>query len=225
MRQNREVSYPILKFALTKEFGYLESEHDIILKISLRKQQYKESYDDFHSSIISMNLRLQSPLPDYTLLDIIKRNIQPNLRFLLFSSDSKSLNDFRDLARKAEKVLRDNKSFAPGAGQIRNVSEVNLIDNEISCPEIIDPQLKAFKFQRNNVKIDFSNIKCWNCLAYGHSYIYCGKEINKPFCFKCGQKGFLTPSCPNGHNFQGNQQTGEVVTGDTRPPDQSPSQN
>ena len=45
-RQTRNVTYPLLRHALTKEFGHLESDHDILLKMSNRKQQHKESYDD-----------------------------------------------------------------------------------------------------------------------------------------------------------------------------------
>ncbi|TMW47671.1 hypothetical protein DOY81_007251, partial [Sarcophaga bullata] len=55
MKQTREVSYSILKLALTRKFGVPESEHDVILKLSLRRQHYKESCDDFHSSVLAMN--------------------------------------------------------------------------------------------------------------------------------------------------------------------------
>ncbi|KAI8119349.1 hypothetical protein CVS40_9139 [Lucilia cuprina] len=48
-KQNRNVTYPLLRQALTKEFGHLESDHDIILKISLRKQQFKD-FSEFASS-------------------------------------------------------------------------------------------------------------------------------------------------------------------------------
>ena len=75
MKQNRQISYSILKHALTIEFGVPESEHNVFLKIFLCKQHYKKSYDDLHKAVVAMNMRLQNPLPDYTLLNIIKRNI------------------------------------------------------------------------------------------------------------------------------------------------------
>ncbi|GBP06340.1 Transposon Tf2-6 polyprotein [Eumeta japonica] len=108
-RNREEISFPSLRHALTKEFGHLESDHEILLKISLRKQQQKETYDDFHSSIVTMNLRLRNPLPDTTLMDIIKRNLNSGLRFLLFSTGARDLDEFRDQARRAEKVIWESK--------------------------------------------------------------------------------------------------------------------
>lgn len=226
MKQNRNVTYPILRDALNKEFDHFETEHDILLKLSSRKQQHKESYDDFHSTLVSLNLRLKNPLPDSTLVDIIKRNLQPSLRFLVFSSETKTLNDFRDVARKAERVLRDNKNLPSYSGSTRSVNEVatsNEIDLDVS--DTLDPQLEAFKISNRTNKYDYSNINCWNCLSKGHSYIYCDKDISERFCFKCGQKGVLTPSCPNKHPFQGNKRLGEMATGDFRPTRTTPSSN
>ncbi|KAI8116854.1 hypothetical protein CVS40_11144 [Lucilia cuprina] len=225
MKQNHNVTYSVIRYALTKEFGYLESEHDILLKISLRKQLHKESYDDFHTAIVSMNSRLQSPLPDSTVIDIIKRNLQANFRFLLFSSESKTLNDFRDIAQKAEKVLRDNKTFAPNSMPLRNVNEIEASESDVDESDISDPQLDALQMSKRSSKYDYSNIKCWNCLSYGHSYIYCDKAIIDQFCFKCGQKGVLTPTCPNRHMVQGNKTMGEMATGDFRPSRKTPSSN
>lgn len=93
-------TYPLLKYALTKEFGKLENDYDIILKISMRKQNAKESYDDFHSAIVSMNTRLKEPIAERSLIDIVKRNMNVNLKFMLFNSQPRTLDEVRDLARK-----------------------------------------------------------------------------------------------------------------------------
>lgn len=220
-KQNKNVTYPLLRHAITKEFGRLESDHDILLKMSLYKQQYKEPYDDFHCKIVSMNLRLQNPLPDVTLIDILKKNLNPNLRFLLFNAETRDINQFRDTARKAEKVIRDTK-FQNPSGLSRNVSEIEVFSSESLDSDPSDPQIEAIGFTSRKPKYDYSNIQCWNCSLFGHSYIYCSLEIKKPFCFKCGNKGVLTPKCPNNHN-QGNKQMGEVATGDTRPSQRTPS--
>ena len=215
-----------MRNALIKEFGHLESDHEVLLKISLRKQQFKETYDDFHSSVVAMNSRLQNPLPDVTLIDIMKRNLNPNLRFLMFNSDPRDINDFRDIARKAEKVLRETKfQTSNNIGTCRNINEIDTLLPEVGDSEYLDPQVEALKLPIKKVNHDYSGIKCWNCLEFGHSYIYCSEEIKKPFCFKCGQKGTLTTKCPNNHPFQGNRKVGEMATGDTRPLPQTPSLN
>lgn len=223
MRQNTNITYSVLHDALIREFGRLESDQEIILKISLRKQQYKETYDEFHTSIVNMNMRLRNPLPDSSIIDILKRNLNQNLRFLLFNAEGRDLNAFRDVARKAEKVLRDTKFPSQNNPPVRNISEINTLSQDITDPEIIDPQIEAIQFNNRKVRYDYSGIQCWNCMDYGHSYIYCSHEIKRPFCFKCGQKDTLTPKCPNKHSFQGNRNVGEVATGDLRPPSQTPS--
>lgn len=224
-RQNRNITYAFLRNALIKEFEHSESDHEVLLKISLRKQQFKETYDDFHASVVAMNLRLQNPLPDVTLIDIMKRNLNPNLRFLMFNSDSRDINDFRDIARKAEKVLRETKLQTSNIVTSRNINEIDTLLPEVCGSEYVDPQVEALKLPNKKFNHDYSGIKCWNCLEFGHSYIYCSEEIKKPFCFKCGQKGTLTPKCPNKHSFLGNRKVGEMATGDTRPHPQTPGLN
>ncbi|KAI8116061.1 hypothetical protein CVS40_11803 [Lucilia cuprina] len=221
-KQNSNVSYVSLRQAIIKEFGHLESDHDILLKITTRKQQMKESYDDFHTNIISMNARLRNPMSELTLIDIMKKNLSPNLKFLLFNSSPKSLDDLREIARNAEIILRDNKFYSPYFVSTRNISEIEPNPNDSDEVDSSDPQIEAIQFSKRISKPDYSGIKCWNCLKLGHSYIYCSEEIRSPFCFKCGQKGVLTPKCPNNH-LQGNRKTGELAAGDTCLPYQTPS--
>ena len=73
MRQHQQYNFSFLKEALTKEFGRLETDNDVKMRISLRKQGAKESYDDFHNSLVSMNSRLSDPFSQATLISIIKK--------------------------------------------------------------------------------------------------------------------------------------------------------
>lgn len=113
IKQYPRATYSQLKTALTREFGTLESDHEVILRISTRRQHSKESYDDFHSTIVQMNQRLRSPMSDIALIEIIKKNVNPDLKIMLFISEPRDLGGLRDLARKAEKVIHENKSSNP----------------------------------------------------------------------------------------------------------------
>lgn len=221
-KQNRNASYPELKFALTKEFGSLESDHDIILKISSRKQTLKESYDDFHSSVITMNSRLTDPMAERSLIEIMKRNVNANLKVLLFNSQPRTLNDLRDMARKGEEVLRESKLHLVYSSA-KQVNELHREEDDVSDNEIDDPQVEALQLPKRYSKPDYSKIQCWNCSDYGHSYIYCMDEARNVFCYKCGLKGVLTPNCPNKH--QGNLRNREMSTGSSRANYQKPGQN
>lgn len=207
IKQNPTANFPFFKYSISKRFGSLESDHDVVVKISLRKQGPRELYDDFHTAIVTMNSRLGEPIADRKLIDIIKGNLTPNLKYMLFNSESNNLETFRQTARNAEKLLHDNKNMTPFSSN-RNVNE---IDNFIDESEN-DPQIEALRIDRR--QIDYSKLKCWNCSKSGHSYLYCPVRIETPFCFKCGQPGVLTPDCPKQH--MGNYKKSELLTGDPR---------
>lgn len=209
IKQNPTANYPFLKFSITKEFGTLEKDHDVVIRMSLKKQGPRESYDEFHSAIVAMNSRLGNPMTDTQLIDILKKNLNPGLRYILFNSNHTNLEDFREAARKAEKLLWENKNQYPLLPSQRHVNEIKL-DEGINKSDN-DPQIEALQLKR---KTDYSRILCWNCTSYGHSYIYCPEEKRNLFCFKCGEKGVTTPKCPNKH--MENSKPSEFTIGDTR---------
>lgn len=72
IKQNNDPTYSLLEYSLSQEFGSLETDHDVLLRIHVRKQQQKESYDDFYSLVVSMNSRMKDPIPERRLIDILK---------------------------------------------------------------------------------------------------------------------------------------------------------
>lgn len=219
-RQNPDLTYPTLKIAMTREFGTLESDHEVILRISTRRQHAKESFDDYHAVVVHMNQRLKTPMTDSSMIEIMKKNVYPDLRTMLFISDPKDLGELRDLARKAEKVLQENRSqMTHAAPRARQVNEIRVESDSEEYEEETDPQVEALRVTR--LRNDYSGIKCWNCLQMGHSYIYCPDEPRHTFCFKCGQRGVTTPKCDNSHSE--NRRRSERLTGDPRSVSQIPS--
>lgn len=215
VKQNKDYTYPYLCYAITKEFGNLESDHEVLMRISLRKQHAKESYDEFHASLVGMNLRMQDPITERSLIKIIKSNVNPSLKMMLFASEPKTLEDLRDVARKAERLIRENKSQTGISGPSKHINEIDIASEKEDNSDLdIDPQVEAFSLPRSSHKADYSKIKCWNCLNFGHSYIYCPDEKRNVFCFKCGQPGVVTTKCPNSH--LGNYNRNEKATGDSR---------
>lgn len=80
MRKNPNATFSGLRHAIIKEFGLLETDHDIIFRMHSRRQQLKETYDSLHTAIVSMNLRLENPLPDHKIIDILKKNSNERLK-------------------------------------------------------------------------------------------------------------------------------------------------
>lgn len=222
IKLNRNSSYPVLKSSITKEFGNLETDHEVLIRISTRKQLAKESYDDFHTIVVSMNSRMREPIAEKTLIDILKRNVHTNLKFMLFNTEPKTLHELRDHARNAEKVLCETKVALPHVNSTRQINEIEaVVDEDVDIDLEVDPQIDAIQIPRRFSKPDYSKIKCWNCLALGHSYIYCPEDTRNLFCFKCGQRGVNTTKCSNPH--LGNRTRSEMATGDSRSKVQTPS--
>lgn len=220
VKQHPESSFSNLKQSLKNEFGSLETDHEVLLRISSRKQQAKESYDDFHDKIVAMNCRMKEPIADMTLIDILKRNVNGNLKIMLFNTNPKNLHDLRDLARNAEKLLQEGKLNVSLSSVNRQINEIDMSPNEDVDTDVeFDPQIEAMQLTRR--KPDYSKIKCWNCLLLGHSYIYCPDDTRHLFCFKCGQRGVNTTKCINPH--PGNRNRSEMATGDSRSKSHTPS--
>lgn len=215
IKQNADPTYSFLKFSISREFGTLESDDEILINIHKRKQQQKESYDSFHSTIVAMNSRMRDPLVEAKLIGILKRNVHSNLRIMLFNTDPRSLHSLRDLARDAEKVINENRTSFLENKHSRHVNEIetnSVVENLSDCES--DPQIEALQFSGRTSKPDYSKIKCWNCLSLGHSYIYCPEETRTVFGYKCGERGVVTPKCKNIH--QGTKKRSEMATGDSR---------
>ena len=154
-----------------------------------------------------------------SLIEIIKKNVNPEIKVLLFISDPKDLGELRLLARKAEKLLLENKSNS--VLRTRQVNEISINTIPDESDQELDPQVEAIQFSRRSTNFDYSKIKCWNCLSFGHSYIYCPEETRHIFCYKCGERGVVTTKCKNSH--LGNRKRSEMATGDSRSQTLTPS--
>ncbi|GBP16028.1 hypothetical protein EVAR_101033_1 [Eumeta japonica] len=173
VKQNENPTYAFLSYAISQEFGATESDDDLLLSLHKRKQQPKESYDNFHSALVSINSRMKEPLPDHKLIKILKKNAQSNLRIMLFNTDPRSLYSLRNLARDAEKVIAENRSDNK---PLRCVNEIDAESADDASEFETDPQVCALNLNRRSLKPDFSKIRCWNCQSMGHSYIYCPED-------------------------------------------------
>ncbi|XP_075160303.1 uncharacterized protein LOC142233307 [Haematobia irritans] len=215
IRQHPRSTFDQLKNALNKEFGSLESDNEVKLRISTRRQHNKESYDDYHTAIMQMNQRLRCPLSDSTLIEIMRENVNSELRLMLFGLDFGDVDELREIARRAERIIKENKS---PSNQIttrqRHINELRFEDPTDESEGENDPQIEVLKINKPNNKNDYSRIKCWNCLNMGHSFIYCPETVRHVFCYKCGERNVTTLQCSNAH--KGNLRRSEMATGDSR---------
>lgn len=112
-----------------------------------RKQTPRESYDDFHSAILAMNSRMNS------LVNIIRKNVIPELQVMLFNSETNDLHTLRDVASNAVKILKENKTVYPTKIVKPHVNELKIQTKDIEFEE-------AMGFSKRSVKPDYYHVKC-----------------------------------------------------------------
>lgn len=195
LKQHPNANFDELKLALTKQFGKLENDCDKLVRMIERRQMPKESFDDYYSDMIAMNVRLSQPMNEAKLIDLIKNNVKESLGSLLFATDLFSLDHLRDCARKAEKYVSRQQQLRFRKMQ---VSELETIENTDAIFDE-DEEIAALKYQANHNKerkdLDTRHYKCWNCDQIGHSFYDCPVEKRNLFCFRCGEKNITTPQC------------------------------
>ncbi|XP_017465482.1 PREDICTED: uncharacterized protein LOC108358588 [Rhagoletis zephyria] len=159
-KQNPDVTYPFLCYSIKREFGTLKSDHEIMMEISMRRQKANESYDMFHTDILALTARLREPMSENLLMDILKRNVNSSLKWMLFNAGAQTLHDLRDVARNGEQFLKKTRSLVPNYSG-RHVNETMAITPDEWTGGMngeVNPQVEALNFQRAR-KPDYSGIQ------------------------------------------------------------------
>lgn len=175
--------------ALRCQYRDCKSNFDIKEEIRNRKQKPGETFDMFYEAVSSIMDRLQIPLSDSELIEILTRNLRPDIRHELLYVNIDSIPHLRQLVQMRETFLNDdyirrnlNMRNTPVLTNRRQVSE---LDNEpnLNIKDQVDAVGKADNPPR-----------CWNCDCHGHFWEDCLAE-RKIFCYGCGAKNTYKPQC------------------------------
>lgn len=196
------------------QYADCKSTFDIREEIRNRKQRSGETFDTFYDSICSIMDHLPSPLSDMELIEILTRNLRPEIRQDLLYIPVHSIPHLRKLVQKRETFLNDEhvrKNFdfrSSGRMLGRKVAEINFSEDleDFSSSETPEPEVNA-------VQISGKTIRCWNCDEPDHFWDDCLQE-RKIFCYGCGAKATYKPQCPKCSNRK------VTLSKNFRPPDQ-----
>ncbi|KNC30758.1 hypothetical protein FF38_11769 [Lucilia cuprina] len=183
-----------LKKALRVQYGSNRSEYEFMRDFEERKQRTGESIDAYFLAMRKLRSRLRTPLPEYEVIRIIKRNIRQNISQIVYPMQVFTVEHLRDECKEIEKNYGRRElgaSIQPQIryGQRRQIEEI--VENEQG--EIIEEI-----YPRNKPKINkVDNIICWNCHLPGHVFKECPSMQRNLFCYKCGLNGVVTTTCPN----------------------------
>lgn len=148
----------------------------------------QRSFDSFYESIVALTDRLKSPLNDELLVEILRRNLLPEIQHEILNMEIRSLQVLRDTCRRREFFMQDMRRKL---GQ--HLSKPSRIQKGVTE---IDVENKAYFVydSESNDEIAGLNLICWNCGKSGHRYQDCLEE-RSVFCYGCGASNVYKPNC------------------------------
>lgn len=179
-----------LKREIKRVFKPRESDMVMISAMYNRKQN-QDTFEKFYNDVVDMNFSLKDPLSDQQLIEILRTNVDDEVRQRIFTYETRDRIKFFHKANQAyfdvcktkdrRKPLQEYKS--------RRVHEIDFDNMSTQEIEEISSKFDRWKSQK-------TERTCYNCHLPGHLLSDCPEEITRFFCFKCGMEGTVTPRCP-----------------------------
>lgn len=189
-RSVSSVSWRDLCRALRQQYGDSRTDVDIRELIRDRKQKNGENFDSFFESVVELTDRLKQPLSDDTLVEILRRNLLPEIQHEILNVRIHSIQELRDICRRREFFMQDirrkhGSSFSKPTTMPRRISELgnDCVEDNFST-----------QFEEEGEAVSAISLCCWNCQKPGHRYQDCLAD-RTIFCYGCGTPDTYKPSC------------------------------
>lgn len=195
-KQVQSIVWPDFCAAIRYQYKDFKSDSDIREELRSRKQKPGESFESFYDSFSMILDRLTTPIPETELIEMVRRNLRPDIRHELLYVPIFSIAHLRKLIQMRENLLNDESCRRQFAARTMNVPHPrkNVAEVEFFHDPITDTDLE------NDLSVEALNTgpvvsKCWNCQEPGHFWEDCLKE-RSVFCYGCGAKNTYKPNCP-----------------------------
>lgn len=170
---------------------YQDSRTDIDIRemIRDRKQRANETFDTFYESVLELVDRLHEPLSDRTLVEILRRNLLPEIQHEILNISVDSVSQLRGICRRREFFLQDMRRKH---GINITVTKSNQFHKRLSEVKLTEePEPEVLQYEEDVSEI---SLMCWNCREPGHRYHDCVAE-RTIFCYGCGTPQVYKPNC------------------------------
>ena len=175
----RNIQWEEFCTAIRFEYKDYRSDWDIKEEMKSLKQKQTDSFEFFYDRMCSVADRLSVPLEEPELIEIITRNLRPEIRHEILYVPIRSLAHLRKLCQMRENLLKEECYRRNPNPYRRNVAGIEEVDNQ----ENVDSSVDALRI-----------LKCFNCDVEGHRWDDCLEE-RKIFCYGCGAKNIYKPQC------------------------------
>lgn len=187
----RKIVWPNLCAALREQYKDSRTDVDFREMIRDRKQRANENFDSFYESVLNISDRLSQPFQENVLVEILCRNLLPEIQHEILNIKIRTVSELRDICRRREFFLQDIGRKQVVQKTLPFVRKhVNELDEEIL--QLSDDE-----------GVSAISLICWNCQKSGHRYQDC-LEDRKVFCYGCGASNVYKPKCTNCNNFSKN---------------------
>lgn len=183
------ITWPKLCKALREQYRDSRTDIDFLELIRDRKQKPNETFDSFYDSVHELIDRLKTPIDDTTLIEILRRNLLPEIQHEILNTQIYTVQHLRDVCRKREFFMADIRrkhgvSFSKAPPIRGRISEIDRdIQEEPKDSLVCDGD-----------EVAELNLVCWNCLKPGHGYQDC-LAARTIFCYGCGKADVYKPNC------------------------------
>lgn len=181
--------------ALKCEFKDMRSNYDIREELRNRKMRPSESFETFYDSICLILDRLETPIAEAELVEILMGNLRPEIRHELLYVPVYSLAHLRKLVQMRENLLSNEfygKNVVTKLHQSSHVTARRQVAEIAFKNESGDEAANAGQIDAVNQSMPPS--KCWNCDQTGHFWDDCVQD-RTIFCYGCGTKNVYKPQC------------------------------
>ncbi|KAI8121826.1 hypothetical protein CVS40_7192 [Lucilia cuprina] len=195
IRDRPGINWKNMKLDIVLKFQQFQTNMDVLRRMMDRFQMRDEKSSNYIDAIISLRNQLREPLPDYQVVDIIKRNLKPRIAFLIFATQIYSIEHLRVECRKAEDLI-DYEFQQRSRQNVSNRAVNELSWDDFNFEEPVE-EIRHRQFSKPCPKpmINNDSMKCWNCNISGHTFKECTSAQRSLFCFRCGTPGVITPQC------------------------------
>lgn len=201
--------------ALCHQYQDYRTNSDIREELRSRKQKPSENFEVFYDAITEIVERLPSPIEEHDLVEIVTRNLRPEIRHELLYVRITSIAELRKVCQMRENLFSDENfrknQFSRNSQNVTPFRRVNALDSTDCCIEALD---NGELDNEDNIFPSVNAISkpektfiCWNCDGEGHRWDMCLKE-RRIFCYGCGLKDIYKPQCPTCLRNSENQQRG-----------------
>lgn len=180
--------------AIGAQYRDFKTSYDIREELRNRKQRTNESFDAFFEAVSAIMDRLPCPMTDNELIEILARNLRPEVRQDLLYIKINSISHLRQLVQTREHFLSDEyvrKNLPSRAINTNNVARKYIADIQ---GEDANESTEDLMQNVDAIHKTMSSSKCWNCDVVGHHWQDCLHD-RSIFCYGCGAKNVYKPNC------------------------------